>query len=100
MVICCLKEQHARLFDIAYFLLGQLLDQKDLEAIKDKWITFIGQFLGGYETIIVLEDDEKTALPLMMQCIELLFAAFWQQQENQEAAEETVQIFRFIEHVL
>ena len=65
-------------------------------AIKDKWLIFISQFLGGYETIIVLEEEEKNALPLMMQCIELLFVVFWQQQENQEAAQETVEIYKFI----
>ncbi len=91
-----LGKQDARLFDIAYFLLGQLSGQKDLVAIKDKWLTFISQFLIGYETIIALAEEEKKALPLMMQCIELLFVVFWQQQANQEAAEETVGIYKFI----
>lgn len=68
-------------------------------AIKHKWIRFISQFLSGYETIIVLENNEKKALPLMMQCIELLFIAFWQQQANQEAAAETLRIFKFMEYV-
>ncbi len=95
-----LGKKDARLFDIAYFLLGQLLGQKDLMAIKDQWLTFASQFLMGYESITVLEDDEKEALPLMMQCIELLFVVFWQRQANQEAAEETIKIFRFIKQVL
>jgi Ser/Thr protein kinase RdoA (MazF antagonist) len=95
-----LGKQEARLFDIAYFLMGQLLGQKDLAAIKDKWLTFVSQFLSGYESITVLEGNEKEALPLMMQCIELLFVVFWQQQGNEEATEETIRIFRFIEHVL
>jgi len=91
-----LGKQDARLFDIAYFLLGQLSGQKDLMAIKDKWLIFISKFLSGYETIIVLEKEEKNALPFMMQCIELLFIVFWQQQEKQEAAKETVGIYKFI----
>ena len=95
-----LGKKDARLFDIAYFLLGQLLGQKDLMAIKDQWLTFASQFLMGYESITALEDDEKEALPLMMQCIELLFVAFWQRQANQEATEETINIFRFIKQVL
>jgi len=95
-----LGKQDARLFDIAYFLLGQLLGQKDLEAIKNKWLTFVSQFLSGYESITVLEKDEKEALPLMMQCIELLFVVFWQGQANQEATEETIKIFKFIKQVL
>ena len=94
-----LGKQDARLFDIAYFLSGQLSGQKDLMAIKHKWIRFISQFLSGYESIIVLENDEKKALPLMIQCIELLFIAFWQQQANQEAAADMVRIFKFVEHV-
>jgi Ser/Thr protein kinase RdoA (MazF antagonist) len=95
-----LGKYDARLFDMAYFLLGQLLGQKDLMAIKDEWLTFVSQFLGGYESITVLETDEKEALLLMMQCIELLFVAFWKQRANQEAADETIRIFRFIEQVL
>ena len=94
-----LGKQDARLFDIAYFLSGQLQGIKDLMAIKHKWIRFISLFLSGYESMIVLENDEKKALPLMMQCIELLFIAFWQQQANQEAAAETLRIFKFMEHV-
>ena len=94
-----LGKQDARLFDIAYFLLGQLLGEKDLMAIKDKWLTFVSQFLSGYESIIILEENEKEALPLMMQCIELLFVVFWQNQENQESTEETIEIFKFIERV-
>lgn len=94
-----LGKQDARLFDIAYFLAGQLLGTKDLMAMKHKWIRFISQFLSGYESMIVLENNEKKALPLMMQCIELLFIAFWQQQANQEAAAETLRIFKFVEHV-
>ena len=94
-----LGKQDARLFDIAYFLIGQLTGYKDCMAIKKKWIRFISQFLSGYESIIVLENDEKKALPLMMQCIELLFTAFWQQKANQEAAAETLRIFKFVKHV-
>lgn len=94
-----LGKQDARIFDIAYFLSGQLSGQKDLMAIKDKWIEFISQFLIGYESVIVLENNEKKALPLMIQCIELLFIAFWQQQKNQEASADAVRIFRFVERV-
>lgn len=94
-----LGKQDARLFDIAYFLAGQLLGYKDLMAIKHKWIRFISRFLSGYESMIILENNEKKALPLMIQCIELLFIAFWQQQENQEAAAKTLRIFKFVEHV-
>ena len=68
-------------------------------AIKHKWIRFISRFLSGYESMIILENNEKKALPLMIQCIELLFIAFWQQQENQEAVAETLRIFKFVEHV-
>lgn len=91
-----LGKQDARLFDIAYFLMGQLIDQKDLMAIKDKWLTFISHFLSGYESIIVLEGAEKEALPLMMQCIELLFVVFWLQQANQKATEDAIKVFKFI----
>lgn len=91
-----LGKQDARLFDIAYFLVGQLLGQKNLTAIKDKWLTFVNQFLRGYESITVLEEVEKEALHLMMQCIELLFVAFWERQANQEGTEETIRIFKFI----
>ncbi len=93
-----LGKQDARLFDIAYILVGQLLGQKDLTAVENKWLIFVSQFLNGYESITVLERDEKEALLLMMQCIELLFLAFWQQQKNQKATEETIEIFKFLQN--
>lgn len=91
-----LGKQDARLFDIAYFLLGQLMEQNDLLAIKDRWFSFIQRFLSGYESITLLEREEKEALPFMMQCIELLFIVFWEQQSNLEAAMESARIFRFL----
>lgn len=50
----------------------------------------------GYESRNKLETCEKEALPLMMQCIELLFVAYWQQQGNRKAAEEAADMFRFV----
>jgi Ser/Thr protein kinase RdoA (MazF antagonist) len=91
-----LGKQDARLFDIAYFLLGQLIKQNDLLATKDRWFIFIRRFLSGYESITLLEREEKEALPFMMQCIELLFIVFWERQANQEAAMESVEIFRIL----
>lgn len=91
-----LGKHDARLFDIAYFLLGQLMEQNDLLAIKDRCFIFIQRFLSGYESITLLEREEKEALPFMMQCIELLFIVFWEQKLNKEAAMESVRIFRFL----
>lgn len=95
-----LGKKDARLFDIAYFIAGQLSGEKDLAAIKDNWLVFVSQFLRGYESISMLEECEKEALPLMMQCIELLFVVFWQKQKNQELAEEAIGNFKFIKKVL
>lgn len=94
-----LGKEDARLFDIAYFLLGQLLGQKDLERVQEKWLIFVRHFLDGYESLNGLAKEEKEALPLMMQCIELLFIAFWQQQGNPELEAEAVNLFRFVRHV-
>ena len=91
-----LGKRDARLFDLAYFLLGQLLGQEDLEAVQEQWFAFIDRFIEGYESLTILDACERETLPLMMQCIELLFAAYWEQQGNREAGAETVNIFRFI----
>ena len=69
-------------------------------VIKDKWLTFISQFLPGYESITVLEEVEKESLLLMMQCIELLFVVFWEKQANQEETEATIKILKFIEQII
>jgi hypothetical protein len=37
-----LVKQDARLFDAAYFLLRQLLGQKDFAVLKGKWLTSSG----------------------------------------------------------
>lgn len=95
-----LGKQDARLFDLAYFLLGQLLGQRDLGAIEERWLVFARKFLEGYGMIAELEESEIESLPLMMQCIEYLFIAFWYEQENKDAMEETLKILRFIERVM
>ena len=69
-------------------------------AIKDKWLTFISQYLLGYESITVLEEVEKKSLLLMMQCIELLFVVFWEKQANQEETEAAIKILKFIERLI
>jgi hypothetical protein len=49
--------------------LGQLLEQTNLSAIKDRWLIFNRGFLSGNESITLLEREEKVSLPFMMQCI-------------------------------
>lgn len=86
----------ARLFDPAYFLLGQLPGVSSLRQVQEPWLGFISSYLHGYESISTLTAAEKEALPLMMCCIELLFVAFWLGQGDRQKAQEAYGIYRFV----
>ena len=84
----------ARLFDLAYFLLGQLLGYQE-HMVQQQWLCFIHDYVAAYEKNLPLQQVEKAALALMMQGIELLFVAFWQQQGQPKEAEEALALYSF-----
>lgn len=90
-----LGKWEARLFDLGYFLLGQL-PGKDFSEIREPFLRFIRSYLQGYESVSALTDAEKQALPVMMCCIELLFVSFWLGEKQPKHVQDAYDIYYFV----
>lgn len=91
-----LSQRNIRIFDICYFLLGLLSEEEKLEITVDTWFAFLKNAFIGYEKKIRLSDEEKIAVPYVMECIELLFVSYFDEQGDVCCAENAYKIFKFI----
>ena len=52
----------------------------------------------GYESIIHLTENEKNAIPCVMECIEILFAAYFIGKKDTKHAKDAYNVFHFIQN--
>lgn len=90
-----LSQRNIRIFDICYFLLG-LLTEEENKMSDDEWIKVVNDTVNGYDKIVVLTVEEKKAIPYVMLSIEILFAAFYLNEGNEEFAAGAKKIYNFI----
>lgn len=91
-----LSQKNIRIFDIAYFLLGLLCDEKHYGEDREKWFNLVAWVISGYEESIPLEEVEKTYLSTVMECIEILFTAYFLSVQEDRLAKDSAQLFYFI----
>lgn len=91
-----LSQRNIRIFDLCYFLLGLLSEEEKLELTKEQWFGFVTGVFAGYEQKVTLSDAEKAAIPYVMECIELLFVAYFAGIRDTFCAEDAMKIFEFI----
>ena len=91
-----LTQRNIRIFDICYFLTGLLAEETDDAFTKMEWIESVKSVIAGYESIIHLSEKEKEAIPCVMECIEILFAAFFIGMNDTKHANDAYHVFRFI----
>lgn len=91
-----LSQRNIRIFDLCYFLLGLLSEEEKLDFSKSQWFGFVTKVFDGYEKILELSDAEKAAVPYVMECIELLFIAYFMEINDIVCAEDTLKIFEFV----
>lgn len=91
-----LSQRNIRIFDIAYFLLGLLADKEYNKLSDDSWLIIVQETIRGYEEYISLLDYEKSALPTVMKCIELLFVAYFTNERDPARAKDAADIFNFV----
>ncbi len=90
-----LSQKNIRIFDIAYFLLGILSEEGNNDIDRELWFDLVGETVRGYEEQLRLTDEEKEALAVVMQCIELLFTAYFFSIKDEKCAEDAAGLFRF-----
>lgn len=91
-----LSQRNIRIFDLCYFLLGLLSEEEKLSLSEENWFDFGKEVFEGYEKKIRLLPEEKVAVPYVMECIELLFAAYFSNINDAVCAENAMKIFELV----
>jgi Ser/Thr protein kinase RdoA (MazF antagonist) len=91
-----LSQINYRIFDICYFALGLLIDGFAYEDKSAKWFQMLKNIIQGYESISMMTCEEKQAAVSVMECIELLFTAYFFQNGNLALAENAANMFYWI----
>lgn len=92
-----LSQKNIRIFDICYFLTGLLAEETDGTLKQKEWIEIVKAVIGGYESILKLSKKEKVAIPCVMECIEILFVAYFLGREDIKHAKDAYRAFHFIQ---
>lgn len=91
-----LSQRNIRIFDLCYFLLGLLSEKEKLEITEAIWFDLVKDVFSGYESRLQLLEAEKKAVPYVMECIELLFGSWFEDQKDSVCAESAYKIFEFV----
>ncbi len=91
-----LSQRNIRIFDICYFLTGLLAEETDDTFTKIEWLENVKSVIAGYESITNLSEKEKDAIPCVMECIEILFIAYFIGINDTKYVNDAYNMFRFI----
>lgn len=91
-----LCQRNIRIFDLCYFLAGLLAEAKKEEITEEYWFVFAKNVFIGYEKKCRLSEEEKKAVPYVMECIELLCTSFYEGIGNTRLAKDSFKIFEFV----
>lgn len=92
-----LSQRNIRIFDLCYFMVGLLSEEQKMDMGYEEWFAILKNVFAGYQKIIPLTDAEKLAVPYVMMSIELLFIAWFLQQNDLQCVENAMKIFAFVE---
>ncbi len=90
-----LSQRNIRIFDLCYFMLGLLCEEESFNITEETWFNILGDVFDGYESIQQLTATEKKAVPHVMECIELLFTAWFEDQSDHSCAQNSVNLYQF-----
>lgn len=91
-----LSQRNIRIFDLCYFLLGLLSEEEKFEITESQWFDCVTDVFTGYEKKLVLSNTEKEMISCVMECIELLFVAYFVKINDIACAENALKIFGFV----
>lgn len=92
-----LSQRNIRIFDLCYFMAGRLSEEEKLNMTETEWLSMLRDVFDGYRERITLTEEEKQAVPYVMQAIELLFAAWFLGEQDTKCAEDAIRIYDFVE---
>lgn len=92
-----LSQKNIRIFDICYFLLGIVLDDKDNLLDINDWLLYVNNIIKSYNEYIKITKTEKNSIPIIMCSIELIFIAYFISENNIDYAKNSIKILKYIE---
>lgn len=87
-----LSQIDARIFDLCYMTLSFLIDNINDDSKTTKWFEIAHNIVEGYSMNIPLTQEEKKAIPIIMMTIEVLFVAYFTNENNKECADGAAEI--------
>lgn len=90
-----LSQRNIRIFDLCYFLLG-LLAEEESAVTEEEWFVLLKDLFEGYESVLELNPMEKEAIPCVMECIELLFTAYFANEKDHACAHRAIELYGFV----
>lgn len=92
-----LSQRNIRIFDICYFLTGLLVEETEDALTENEWLENVKAAIAGYESISTLLPEEKNAVPCVMECIEILCAAYFISVKDMKRADDACRVFHLIQ---
>ena len=86
-----LSQKNIRIFDLCYFLAGLLAHETGADLALP-WSRLLEVTVDAYHNLNPLSGEERAAIPLVMQAIELLFAAYYLSIQDRVCAEDAVRV--------
>ncbi len=90
-----LSQKNIRIFDLCYFMLGLLLEDEENKVDEMQWFQYLKSLVKGYASIIPISTVERESIPLVMECIELLFAAYFIEEKDERAMKDSLKLYEF-----
>ena len=90
-----LSQKNIRIFDLCYFMLGLLLEDEENKVDEMQWFQYLKSLVKGYASIIPISTVERESIPLAMECIELLFAAYFIEEKDERAMKDSLKLYEF-----
>ena len=75
-----------------------MAEETDEAFTKNEWIQIVAAVVAGYEDLIPLTIEEKDALPCVMECIEILFVAYFIGIKDTKQTNSAYNVFHFIQN--
>lgn len=92
-----LCQKNIRIFDICYFLAGLLAEETAETLSPEEWLESVKSVIAGYESRIELSEQEKDSIACTMECIEILFAAYFIGMKDTKRANDACRVLHFIQ---
>lgn len=91
-----LSQSNIRIFDICYFLTGLLGEVKNGRLSEENWFMALEKVVEGYHLVSPLLETERNKIGCVMECIELLFLAWFLGDGKEQTAKETKAAYHFL----